>query len=144
MLCDGQQRILWIPPQTKIKVSVCSSNKIIYILVQTSLTMFSIQYQIGTGSCNGLGPNMQQPITWSNDDPDQYCKYSRHASVDIGGINILITVFSGLNLPWSDINIHFQCNMMTSSNGNFFHVTGPLCGEFTGHRWIPCIKGSAA
>ena len=24
--------------------------------------------------------------------------------------------------------------MMTSSNGNFFRVTGPLCGEFTGHR----------
>ena len=27
--------------------------------------------------------------------------------------------------------------MMTSSNGNIFHVTGPLRGEFTGHRWIP-------
>ena len=27
--------------------------------------------------------------------------------------------------------------MMTSSNGNTFRVTGPLCGEFTGHRWIP-------
>ena len=26
--------------------------------------------------------------------------------------------------------------MMTSSNGNIFRVTGPLCGEFTGHRWI--------
>ena len=21
-----------------------------------------------------------------------------------------------------------------------FRVTGPLCGEFTGHRWIPCTK----
>ena len=29
--------------------------------------------------------------------------------------------------------------MMTSSN--FFRVTGPLCGEFTGHRWIPLTKG---
>ena len=27
--------------------------------------------------------------------------------------------------------------MMTSSNGNIFRVTGPLCREFTGHRWIP-------
>ena len=26
---------------------------------------------------------------------------------------------------------------MTSSNGNIFCVTGHLCGEFTGHRWIP-------
>ena len=34
--------------------------------------------------------------------------------------------------------------MMTSSNGNIFRVTGLLCGEFTGHRWIPHIKGSDA
>ena len=27
--------------------------------------------------------------------------------------------------------------MKTSSNGNIFRVTGPLCGEFTGHRPIP-------
>ena len=27
--------------------------------------------------------------------------------------------------------------MVTSSNGNIFHVTDHLCGEFTGHRWIP-------
>ena len=26
--------------------------------------------------------------------------------------------------------------MMTSSNGNIFRVTGHLCGEFTGPRWI--------
>ena len=31
--------------------------------------------------------------------------------------------------------------MMTSSNGNIFCVTGLLCGEFTGHRWIPPHKG---
>ena len=35
-------------------------------------------------------------------------------------------------------------SMMTSSNGNIFCVTGPLCGEFTGHRWIPCTKASDA
>ena len=36
---------------------------------------------------------------------------------------------------------HFQfwksiC-MMTPSNGNIICATGHLCGEFTGHRWIP-------
>ena len=36
-------------------------------------------------------------------------------------------------VAWLDI-------MMTSSNGNIFRVTGPLCGEFTGHRWIPITK----
>ena len=33
---------------------------------------------------------------------------------------------------------------MTSSNGNISRVTGPLCGEFTGHRWIPHRKDSDA
>ena len=35
-------------------------------------------------------------------------------------------------------------HMMTSSNGNIFRDTGPLCGEFTGHRWIPLTKASDA
>ena len=41
----------------------------------------------------------------------------------------------------------FPCNdvtMMTSSNGNIFRVTGLLCGEFTGPRWIPRTKASDA
>ena len=33
---------------------------------------------------------------------------------------------------------------MTSSNGNMFRVTGPLCWEFTGHRWIPHTEASDA
>ena len=38
----------------------------------------------------------------------------------------------------SSYNVH----MMASSNGNIIRVTGPLCGEFTGHRWIPLTKAS--
>ena len=34
--------------------------------------------------------------------------------------------------------------IMTSWNGNIFRVTGPLCGEFTGHRWIPLTKATDA
>ena len=30
--------------------------------------------------------------------------------------------------------------MVTSSNGNIFRVTCHLCGEFTGHRWIPAQR----
>ena len=35
-------------------------------------------------------------------------------------------------------------NTMTSSNRNIFRVTGPLRGEFTGHRWIPLSQASDA
>ena len=34
--------------------------------------------------------------------------------------------------------------MMTSWNGNIFRVTGPLCGELTGPRWIPVTKARDA
>ena len=34
--------------------------------------------------------------------------------------------------------------MITLWNGNIFRVTGHLCGEFTGHRWIPLTKASDA
>ena len=34
--------------------------------------------------------------------------------------------------------------MMMLPNGNAFRVTGHLCGEFTGHRWISHTKASDA
>ena len=34
------------------------------------------------------------------------------------------------------LSVKWIATMMTSSNGNIFRVTGPLCGEFTGDRWI--------
>ena len=37
-----------------------------------------------------------------------------------------------------------KTSMMTTSNGNIFCVTGHLCGEFTGPRWIPHTKASDA
>ena len=34
------------------------------------------------------------------------------------------------------------CHMMTSSNGNIFRITGPVCWEFTGQWWISLTKAS--
>ena len=34
-------------------------------------------------------------------------------------------------------NLSLALFMMTSSNGNIFRVTGPLCGEFTGPGDFP-------
>ena len=46
---------------------------------------------------------------------------------------------------WNKLLLHFILAwaggfepIMTSSNGNTFRVTGPLCG----HRWISCTKAS--
>ena len=47
--------------------------------------------------------------------------------------------------PWNEIDFMIiKGHMMTSSNGNIFLVTGHLCGEFTGPRWIPRTKASDA
>ena len=39
---------------------------------------------------------------------------------------------------------HGLPSMVTSSNGNIFRVTGPLCRALIGHRWIPHAKASDA
>ena len=41
-------------------------------------------------------------------------------------------------------SLMFPVSMMTSWIGNLFRVTGSLCGELTGDRWIPCTKASDA
>ena len=45
---------------------------------------------------------------------------------------------------WNEIQNASKNAMMTSSNGNIYRVTGPLCGDFTGLRWIPRTKASDA
>ena len=47
-------------------------------------------------------------------------------------------------LVLSDFTVPFRITMMTSSNGNIFRATGPLCGDSTGHRWSLLTKASDA
>ena len=48
---------------------------------------------------------------------------------------------SNMSPRWMPYYLPDWC-MMTSSNGNFFRITGHLCGDFTGHPWIPRTKAS--
>ena len=55
----------------------------------------------------------------------------------------------GMLIPWvspscQSVQLIGPWQIMTSSNGNIFRVTGPLYGEFTVHRWIPITKASDA
>ena len=59
--------------------------------------------------------------------------HSPQKSVCVFGKKVLIFAFLLTIAMW-----HYKALfMMTSSNGNSFRVTGHLCGEFTGPRWIP-------
>ena len=53
---------------------------------------------------------------------------------------VFVCIF--LHDEFYDIQFRRQFHTMTSSIGNIFRVTGPLCGEFTGDRWIPFTKAS--
>ena len=46
-------------------------------------------------------------------------------------------------VAWSPTHSQ-SLHMMTPSNVTIFRVTDPLCGEFTGHQWIPHTKASDA
>ena len=90
--------------------------------------------------------------------PQSYTKTSMRTLLpDCSGDPAFFTCLSGQCLP-----VDMRCDgvkhcddgsdevqlcgryMMTSSNGNIFRVTGHLCGEFTGLRWIPRTKASDA
>ena len=66
----------------------------------------------------------------------------------MNGISYMVRKF--LYFLWVSIGrfthilLGYFINRMTSSNGNVFRVTGHLCGEFTGPRWIPRTKATGA
>ena len=68
-----------------------------------------------------------------------------------------MTLDSLMDVDFGCMSHHHACNvlhwryprhaikiMVTSSHGNIFRVTGPLCREFPGPRWIPRTKASDA
>ena len=67
------------------------------------------------------------------------CQYTSSMVTGKSNCHLKITIF---NYPWwlneldnldmSQMDTEQACDMMTSSYGNIFRVTGPLCGEFTG------------
>ena len=79
-----------------------------------------------------VGPDM-----WSF----KYSSPSKWQGLEKLKIACSTTVISGSQKTWIRFALNSYC-MMTSSNGN--RVTGPLCGEFTCHRWIPLTKASNA
>ena len=120
------------------------------------------------GPDNGLSPGRRQAIIWTNAGILLIGPWGTNFSEILIGIytflfkKIHLEMSSakwrpfclGLNVLWRNISasgyrlvinsfplIKSFKHMMTSSNGNIFHVTGPLCGEFTGDRLNSPQKG---
>ena len=68
----------------------------------------------------------------------EYCIFDQYLSALSGhwtpGIPFTLIDFRCVFIRSTSI---YPLPMMTSSNGNFFRVTGPLCGEFTGPGEFP-------
>ena len=85
---------------------------------------------------------MRQAITWINSALLSIERPETHSNE----IRMRITFWHVLFRQDTELEdvVCLQNAMMTSSNGNIFRVTGPLCREFTGYRWIPRTKASEA
>ena len=73
--------------------------------------------------------------------------YTHLCGCECVGMGVRAQVCVSVWVPSSNIYIWNKTIfrfMMTSSNGNIFRVTGHLCGEFIGHRWIRRTKASDA
>ena len=73
-----------------------------------------------------------------------YFKYSFCRTKNWGTVSIFVSTWDVHPNLLDLIFIGNDLDMMTSSSGNIFRVTGLLCGEFTGHRRISSQKASNA
>ena len=146
LLCGEFTGHRWIPPQRPVTRMF---GVFIHLCLNKGLSKQSWGWWFETPSrslgrhCNEIGLSMGN-VTWP---PIK----SVNGSCNSGVVN------------WKRILDHLKCKMdfkntstgtsvhfsvfwqvMTSSNGNIFRVSGPLCGEFVGHRWIPHTKASDA
>ena len=105
-----------------------------------SVTLIDVNHSYMVGTCRVNGLNN---IVLLN------CRYHTGAytmHLDLTCSNIFqyaIQHSSGEIGIWAILWSH-KMHMMTSWNANIFHVTGPLWGEITVHRWIPLSKTNVA
>ena len=115
-------------------------------------------------SCPGISSHQREyhSVSWT---PHRYRHISLIVLHSLGGVRVHFARFNcctvhvahreesvayinrvtlGLHFVGSSTHDHDFYVMMTSSNGNIFHVTGPLWGESTGHRWILLTEASDA
>ena len=114
-----------------VSSSSCSSEEWLNNTVTPGKYTHGLQYLSTTSYKCYLSPLQSSLIPQSavRASPDLTASFMKHA----------VVTYNRESIPGQDYDL-----MMTSSNGNIFRVTGHLCGEFTGHRWIPRTKASDA
>ena len=122
-ILNMSKHMIWI---VDIHATIRSRLRYLETYVDTNIWFQTVLQQIALAS--GMGHNVVS---------SQQIYYAcRLLGTVIGSDNVLRLVLC--------ITSWILQAMMTSSNGNIFRVTGHLCGEFTGPRWIPHTKASDA
>ena len=100
------------------------------------------------GSDNGLSPGRRQAIIWTN---AAILWIRTIGTTSVKSLSNFISLLCPKTIRHSNTIVTttyclkiIPSHQTTSWNRNVFRVTGPLCGEFTGHRWIPRTKASDA
>ena len=146
--CDWQGTCIRFYPTTKQIIDDSLFSVTDYFWVYLGVRMFSIRVVIVMLKLD-CGLNVR--CNWGSYHESQYVAHYEHECIIESSVllsaSLVAWAFKGnesnehLNPAYWWILVY---NMMTSSNGNIFRVTGPLCGEFTGPRWIPRTKASDA
>ena len=93
--------------------------------------------------CCGLSIKTQKWSLMNTDDfvlkPIHYSLHQMGGAVNLD-LRHLLHRWLSVERKW-----HYDQIFVIDSTGScHFRITGPLCGEFTGHRWIPRTKASDA
>ena len=72
-----------------------------------------------------------------------YTKWSMYMYICICNNHVInVHNHNRLLFNWKQYIHSLSTAMITSPNWNIFRFTSTLCGEFTGHRWIPLINAN--
>ena len=68
-----------------------------------------------------------------------FCTTTHHQWIPLADRAVMFSLWLNWTSSWTKDQdaVMWNAVMMTSSNGNIFRVTGPLCGEFTGPGEFP-------
>ena len=123
-----------IPRLMVLFVNDATVNKV-YLILSAFCTVVISTTLGGANDHKVVAPHLFQ---WMLD-----CNSYAELEIDILTIFLSMAALEVVILTTSDAASD-ENFMMTSSNGNIFRVTGPLCGQFTGDRWLPLTKASEA
>ena len=130
---EGQLLLTWIHSNHNMNMQLHQVYSVLGIRLQTSN-----DYRCQLGMVKSFHPT----FSWKFDYLSMLILNLNNWTILFKGARVercLVTIGQICRGSEAKVN-RYQVVMMTSSNGDIFRVTGPMCGELAAHRWIPLTK----